>query len=367
MGSQFGLGIAANSGDCLDCDFGDTADRIAFITPILGHILALAYDFTAAGPLAAQPGHATWIGLDPSTNVQTLNFALMRYDAPDAIERRLRAGRMTFDYGAFYSHRWQQNDAPVDYLPISGEIAVTPAQIVPRGFTADAFDGWARLMTPHLRLEAEAVLVLGSIQQASLIPGVLYPDPISMTQYGGAFESDIGAGNAPITFGVDTGLASAGSQPGFGAFPQAGQAASKPGDLDGPQANPPFNNTINNFTFSPDYHVDRILFREIIGTVTGAYYLKPHVHWRIFHLGKSQLTAQLAAVASWALNAANAPGDAHPLGFEVDPTLTYDAGDGFVAEAQYAALFPFSGLSNPQLNLTAQPAQLFKLLLAYVF
>src|SRR5262249_29357649 len=36
MGSHWGLGILTNGGDCVDCDSGDAADRIAFITPIGG-------------------------------------------------------------------------------------------------------------------------------------------------------------------------------------------------------------------------------------------------------------------------------------------------------------------------------------------
>jgi uncharacterized protein (TIGR04551 family) len=36
MGSHWGLGLLANAGDCLDCDSGDAADRIAFVTPLLG-------------------------------------------------------------------------------------------------------------------------------------------------------------------------------------------------------------------------------------------------------------------------------------------------------------------------------------------
>ena len=34
MGSHWGLGMLANGGDCLDCDAGDAADRIAFVTPL---------------------------------------------------------------------------------------------------------------------------------------------------------------------------------------------------------------------------------------------------------------------------------------------------------------------------------------------
>ena len=32
---------------------------------------------------------------------------------------------------------------------------------------------------------------------------------------------------------------------------------------------------MKDFHFSPDYHVDEILFRHILGTVTNANYIKP--------------------------------------------------------------------------------------------
>ncbi len=367
MGNQFGLGITANAGDCLDCDYDQSADRILFTTPILGLIWAAAFDFTAAGPLVPRTGGATFVELDPSTEVHTLDFALLRWHDADAIERRRLAGLTTFDYGGFYAHRWQQNDVPVDYLPTASPVPITPAQVMARGFEADVFDGWARLIAPELRLEGEATFLSSIVEQPSLIPGVLLPRPVTGTQWGGAFESDIGAPRRRWGAGFDAGIASGDSAPGFGAFPRPGAPPPRPGDLNGPQANPPYDYTVNNFQFSPDYIVDRILFRNIIGTVTDAFYLKPHARVTLARSGKSRLSAELFAVASWALYASSTPGGANALGLEVDPTLRYESSDGFQAELQYGVLFPFAGLANAQLGIPAQPAQIGRLLLDYVF
>jgi hypothetical protein len=50
MGAHWGLGMSANGGDCEECDGGDSADRLALVTPIAGHYLALAYDLSSSGP-----------------------------------------------------------------------------------------------------------------------------------------------------------------------------------------------------------------------------------------------------------------------------------------------------------------------------
>ncbi len=369
MGNQFGLGMTANGGDCLDCDYDQSADRIAFLTPLLGLIWAAAFDFTAAGPLVPRVGNTTLVGLDPSTDVHTVDFAVLRWHDPDSIERRRAAGETTFDAGGFYAHRWQENDVPADYLVTNVPVAITPSQVVPRGYTADVFDGWARLLLPWARVEAEGTLILADIAQASLVPGVLLPHPVTGTQWGGVLQSDIGAPRSPWGVGFDSGVASGDPSPGFGALVPPGAPAARPGDLNGAKGNPPYDDTVDNFQFSPDYHIDRILFRNIIGTVTDAFYLRPHARLTLAHSGKARLSAEVFAVASWALDAASTPGDASPLGLEIDPALRYESSDGFVAELQYAALFPFAGLDNIDVTppIAAQPAQLVRLLLAYVF
>ena len=58
---------------------------------------------------------------------------------------------------------------------------------------------------------------------------------------------------------------------------------------------------LNDFHFSPEYHVDEILFRRILGTVTNAIYFKPSIaYWldldsrrktRCRHLGLGSSTA----------------------------------------------------------------------------
>jgi uncharacterized protein (TIGR04551 family) len=366
-GAHWGLGMAANGGDCADCNTGDAADRLAFITPLVGHLFAVAYDFTAIGPLVSRPGGYQTIDIEPAADAHTITFAVLKWRDQRAIDRRRRAGKVTVDYGLSVAYRWQDKDVPATYLPTTQTVALTPAQVVPRNYEATTVDAWFRLITPRLRVEAEAVLAVATIGQSSMLPGVLVTSSLRSRQVGAALESEYGAPTDALGIGLDLGYASGDPAPGFGAFPGATGSCAKRGDLDGLQYCQPRDNRVDNFRFHPDYHIDQILFREIIGTVTDAIYLRPHARLRLARLGPGTLNASVAMIASFANFAASTPGGKTPLGVEIDPTLYYHARDGFNAWLEYAVLFPLAGLDNPDAGLTAKPAQLVRLRLAYVF
>lgn len=367
MGNHWGLGMLANGGDCADCDSGDAQDRFAFLSPIAGMIFAAAYDVTAIGPTAYRNDGVRKIGLAPSTGVHTVTFAFLRWNDEAAHARRLAADKSTFNFGAYASHRWQKDDAPVDYLPLAAPQQGLPSQIMYRGYAATAVDLWARVVGPWGRVELEAAYVGAHVDQPSLVPGVLYNTSLSSRTFGGVLENEFGGVSSPVGAGVDMGYASGDDSPGFGAQTGTNLSLARPGDLDGAKANPPFKTTVDNFRFHSDYRVDRILFREIVGTVTGAYYGRPHVRWSFLRFPTGTFTASTAAIASWAVYARETPGGRTPLGVEIDPTLAYQSRDGFSIALEYAVLFPFAGFQNVTAHLDPRPAQLFRvrLLLQY--
>jgi len=125
IGATWGLGMFTNGGDCADCNYGDAADRVALITPLAGHIFALAYDIDQIGPFVAQQPGQTFLNLSPSADVHTVTVAFLRYKDDLSRERRRLAGKTTVEYGAFFSERWQNNDVPAEYLPTAQPIAIT--------------------------------------------------------------------------------------------------------------------------------------------------------------------------------------------------------------------------------------------------
>ncbi|MBM4360819.1 MAG: TIGR04551 family protein [Deltaproteobacteria bacterium] len=367
MGSHWGLGMLTNGGDCADCDSGDAADRVALVTPVLGHLVATSFDVSAIGPLVTRPNGVRTVDVEPRADSRTVTVAILNFRNDQARLRRRRAGKTTFEYGAYVAHRWQTTDVPATYLPAANPPTITPTQVMARGFQATALDGWLRLTHPRARIEAEAALLVANVEQPSLVPGVLLREPVRSLQIGAALESELGAPEDRLGGGLDVGYASGDPAFGFGVSQGIGARAPRAGDLDGPQASPPRDNRVDNFRFHPDYRVDRILWREILGTVTDAVYVRPHVRWRVLETQNATLTASLAGVASFASMIASTPGQRAPLGVELDPTLTYRSRDGLGVALEHAVLFPLAGLDNVPQNLPAKPAQLARVRLTYSF
>jgi len=367
MGAHWGLGLIANSGDCDDCDGGDAADRIAFVTPLFGHMWAASYDFTATGPTTRRRDQVRVVDIEPTDNVHSVTMAVFNMRTDLVRLRRREGGLVTLEYGAYLSHRWQKNDVPGDYLPTAQPVTLDAAQVMARGYSATAGDLWLRVTLPRLRVEAEGALISASVDQPSLVPGVLLDRPITSTQVGLAVESEYATLSDVFGLGLNLGYASGDDAPGFGAFPEANAPAARPGDLDGPQADLPRDSTVDNFRFHPDYRIDRILFREIIGTVTDAIYLRPHGRYRLVDTGHAHVDLVVALIASWAVQESSTPNGTRNLGYELDPSLAYVSRDGFRAALEYALFLPGDAFDNPDAGLSAKAAQLVRVRLGYFF
>jgi uncharacterized protein (TIGR04551 family) len=140
-----------------------------------------------------------------------------------------------------------------------------------------------------------------------------------------------------------------------------GLGATQFGSLEGQQWGGPFvpgDRSIKNFRFNQAYRVDLILFRQILGQVTDAMYVKPKFRWDIL----PGLGFDVQLVYSRALEAASTPSATGPgtgssnLGIELDGILTYASGDGFQAWMQYGILQPMGGLEPPGRSLSRAQA-----------
>lgn len=349
MPSHFGLGIAANAGDDLDDDGGDRSDRIGFVMPLLGHIVATGYDWAATGPVGKTVGNAP----DPQDitgSEQAFSVAILKFRAPWEVELYRQAGQSVFDYAVGLSTEWQNNDYPNFYQSLSSTFGTPPAERVRRDYSAVAADVWARLIFGNWRLEGEAFASSFTINNASPYPGVTFRQPITGTPYGGVLvaewadvkkDPDYGAAGSFRVL-VEGGLASADS--GFG-FPLNGPSSflgQQAGDVTGPQFDGGKDRRIDAFRFNSAYRIDLILWRTLLGGVSEAAYGRV----RLAGEPARDLTLELNGVYSHALDAASTPGGVAPLGAEVDAAATLRIGDHFSLRLDGGLLVPLGGLGQ---------------------
>lgn len=357
---SWGTGFFVNNGDCLGCDYGDSGDRIALTVPILNHYVTAMYELSASGPYivpAAQP-----IDLDRRAQVNTAALAIARIDSVEAQRRKLRAGRTLVNYGILASYRRQDLDAPAWTQPGGLTRSYTASDFVARDLESFAGDAWFMVHAGGFRAELEFATVLGRIGNATNSPGVSFRAPVTATQLGGVASLSY-AFNWPLRLRVEVGFASGDDAPGFGI--NGTPILTQKGDIDGGQVHPPNDMTIDNFRFHPDYHVDLILWRRIIGAVTDGVYVRPSLWVGPFGSANHHVSFELAFIESNALDATSPPGQATHLGEEIDLSMRYRYERGFETSIQYGVFVPGAGFRNLELNLQPQPAQALEVVLAY--
>ena len=380
MGYHWGLGILHNDGNCLDCDFGDTYDRIAFAPrEFKGHRLSVMMDLLDKGQTTTgDKGElGRTVDLDTLDDGYRIGVEITHVDSPEEIKRKLDANEWVFNYGLVADYRTQPWDTPVAVTDSSG---TARSRVVRRAAKIYQPDVFLSVKRKKWRLDLEIASTLGSVDTHQAVELPIGTDPtiagqlikgMTFTQFGGALQSDIALGSADaVLIGFEGGAASGDKGAyGFGARPwRSGSGAAQPiapgeqpfraagpGDIDGGHLD--YSNTtnphdrINNFVFNRAFNVDMILFRNLVTAVTSAWYAKPSVRWRPtgrktgggddtgFELLFSAMYAQ-----SWF--AENTPGLAKPLGLELNGGITYDTSDRFHAGLAYGFLIPLNGFRN---------------------
>lgn len=387
MPQHFGLGLLANSGNGLDQDAGDSADQVVFETKIAGYSIAPAYSFASSGPFGrggggsavSSNGNANFFAnesgqrfnLDPRDDVHSVMLTISKRDSEADIKEQLRLNNAVFNYGLYGVYRNQNFDIPSYFTPPDPAAALDATQYVQRGANAGIASLWARFQIEKLKIEAEAVGTIGQINGTSLtssgidsvdarlktvVDGSVVDNPLFILQGGLALESSYSFLNEQLVVGLDSGLASGDDAFGMGNRP-ALNAQPKAGDLDGQQYGDcltdgettvdgvsctEVDNTMTNFRFDSDYIIDMILWREILGTVTDAFYVKPHIAYYF----TPDVGLRADVVYSQTLFASSAPGQQNPLGVEIDVRAFYANEDGFYLMPQGGFLLPLGGLNH---------------------
>ncbi|MFL5387683.1 MAG: TIGR04551 family protein [Myxococcales bacterium] len=381
MGYHWGLGILHNDGNCLDCDFGDTYDRVAFQPrEIKGHNVSLMFDVLAKGAFTTGEFGELGRSVDADTldDGYRLAIAITRLDTPETIKRKLDAGEWVLNYGVLGDYRTQAWDT-VTTLPNGGDlqtiagIGSARAGVVRRGAKFYQPDAFLSLKKRKWRLDMEFASSIGSVaSRASREPGPA-SDPnltrdISFTAFGGALQTDLAFLPADaLLLGLDFGFATGDKGAfGFGARPWRGGSGNiQPtppglppyrvagrGDIDGNHidvSNGGAHDHANNFVFNRAFNVDMILYRNIITAITSSWYLKPSLRYR--PTGRKSaggddtgFELMFSVMYASAFYSENTPGLHKSLGLEMDLGITYDTSDRFHTGIAYGLLLPFSGL-----------------------
>lgn len=370
MGSHWGLGMLRNDGNCMDCDHGDTVDRIQFVTePLPGWYVIPMLDFNAEGPLTDND-FGSLAGLGQPFDAANLDDAhswvlvLARRDTDQQMRAKLENDLAVLNGGLHLSWR-TQNRA---FVPES-QFVTHRGGYVRRDAWLLTPDLWARYERKNFRVELEVAAHIGAIgNRARTLANESDLGPrLNILQFGAVLQGEYRLADGNFRFGGEIGFASGDRAPGMGNRPNRRVGANgppsdpsaanpnpenwtEPGDYDGPQyhctANGCSDSDIMNFRFNRDYRVDMILWREILGGVTDAIYVKPSVTYEV----AEGLKLEGAFIYSRAVFAQSTPSARNPahldpnLGLEIDLAARYETEDGFVAGVAWGILFPLKGM-----------------------
>jgi uncharacterized protein (TIGR04551 family) len=351
---HWGRGIAYNDGGCPDCDVGTTVDRIMALTQLYGHQLALSFDFGPQGYTAGQLslGRDSPEGypydLSQNDDVAQYMASITRRDNPVQLRERVDRGEPVLNYGLQIVYRNQgMTTRPSDMANVgaagssTGSQPLTPEMLQrAEGFNALSLtpDLWAKFYYKALTVEFEGIGIFGKIDS----PGYLAADKqkLTMRQLGWVVAAELKLYRDQFFIGLETGGAT-------------GDQAEDPSQYLNYRwkfvQQPSGDHAINDFHFSPSYHIDEILFRHILGTVTNALYVKPQAaYW--FDLGRNRGLGILgSAIYSAAQVPVSTPGNSINYGIEGDLGATYrNTSEGVYGGVTWGVLFPLGALDRPE-------------------
>ncbi len=385
MPSHWGTGMFINDGNSIDSDYGDTVDRILFGTKLFEHVLFAGMDFVNEGvtndttfEYGGQDVDATQLD-----DVQQVVFGFARKHSDAEAQEMIENMDVVIDYGFYNVVRWQSyaleqstigsSEIPYGYTAagdFESRINKLRPNLIERNLRMWIGDLWFKLLYENFHLEAEGIWIIGSIgdaakdaaEQISMRGKGLSDNSLDINQWGYVLKLDYTFMDDTLFIGLEHGIASGDPAPGFGVYPYEEKQFSD--EAYRRTANGPLkeDRAVTNLRFDPDYHIDMILWREIIGTITDAIYVKPTLQYNI----TPSIGARLDAIFSWAYEADSTPSYDHKkyetwsdftnnpneptsrqtsrwLGVELDVEVFYKSFDGFGTGLAYGVFFPGSG------------------------
>ncbi len=369
MPDHFGLGIAANDGECFDCDFGDYTDRVSGLFQAFGFHSMWFFDAPSEGvvnrPMVESFGQAP--DLSSVDDVIRWGFTIGQQPitADDKTQRiqDIESGKVLFDWvfrNAFVEHNLSSNipqiSAACDAADSDDELAdnydptYSTSQtyqcinLVRRNVNLWLPDLWFKLywqrdVNLSVRWEVEVAGMYGNVKQVQ--PTDDYSSEKEFVGFGGVSQLEVA--HNQFHYSLEVGFAM-GDNVAFGPF---GPGFSSSDNTAYAQDDRLFDNrVVNRFLFDRDYHVDLILYREVIGAVANSLYIKPTIQMDFLRSEDAVVGGELSVIYAYALEAGATPGKANPLGVETDLRFFYQIPRALRADLEMGLLAPFEGLRN---------------------
>lgn len=345
MGNHWGLGILANGGAGLDADFQSDVDRIMAITRLFGFYFFGAWDFASEGYVYESPVDLR-VPFDAvrQDDVDQFTFGFARRSTTEEQEAALQRGDVVINGGLFFVYRTQNLTSEGTRSPLDWQ--ANPV-IFRRGFEVFVPDIWVQVLYENLRLEAEAAMLIGTIDNLSLgtMPGFPGDGTNQILSFGAAFEGEYHLLNNQLGIYFYAGFAT-------GDADVEGLVRTTDGQVFRQEPRPGMpDRNLTAFSFHPNYRIDLIFWRTIMRQFGSAYYFRPGLSYDFIRSSFGQL---LGARADLIWSRASEPvqtwGNQPDIGLEIDAQVYYrsedgpDLLDGFYAAIQYGIFFPFGAL-----------------------
>jgi uncharacterized protein (TIGR04551 family) len=366
---HFGRGMYFNRGECADCEGGTTVDRMMILTTLYGHQLSLAWDFGAQGyhvgytDLGQHNLGGYPLDLTQKDDVTQFMVALTKIDDDRTWHERIAAGDVVVNYGAQLVYR-SQDYATFNMNSATGSAYQTSAQN-PTTLSANDLGNsltldvnallfipslWFKLGWKALTVEFEGTMLAGKMGNAGPLRRDNPNDKgLRILQAGWVLASQLKLYSDALFVGFETGGATG---------DQAEMAYGSDGRAYYPYLNyrwkfvpqPAGDRNLNDFHFSPEYHVDEILYRRILGTVSNAIYFKPSIaYWLDLDSSKiREVGISGSVIYSLAPVPVATPGNALSYGVEMDLGLHYrNTRENIFAGFTWGVFWPMGALARP--------------------
>ena len=383
MPSHFGMGLLANEGRGLDSDYGDSNDRIMFATKIAGHYIVPGFDWAVSGPSSARAGvpQGQAFDRDQRDDVDQYILAIAKKDKKQVITEKLDHDELVVNYGVYGVYREQALTAGNYFKNGDVEGGATTRDLIQRDLSFWAYSAWAKVMWRKLELEFEHAGIVGDVGNSQIAGSFGDRDnKLEVLMFAAAATAKYKLFHDALSLELLTVYASGDDAPGWGIQPLG--TSPTPGSWDGGQND---DGKISNFRVDPDFQVDLILWRQLVGMVTDAVVFRPGVQFNITEglggrvdLVYSRAIFDQSTPSAGILNsdvlAELGHGPNANLGVELDAKIFYASEDGFHAWLEYGILFPLGGLdaqatntNNEAIALSSSLAQTIQAMFAVSF